>query len=583
MLIIKKAKEILPSTPLLISVVFFAAAFFRLLNLNLIEFKTDEAVNLFLASRPLFGYPFPPGGTVSSIGILNPPLFNYILFPAIAISSDPRFISFLIALVNSISIVAFFLIARRYYSTVLAFVASIFMAFSPWAILYSRKIWMQDLLVPFFVLLFLAVHKLIVEKKQVYWILYFVSSLFIIQLHQTSIIFIFLLTFSLFIKKTKPNVKYILLGLIIGALPLIPYFYYDFANKCTDCSTFFSSGAKLTVYHLEIFERPFQILSQGDFRFEMGDSIGTFAAKFPLAYKLRALFYIEYALLPLGFIFFIKKYRKFSFFAYSAVLLSAVYFLLKIESFMHYYIIIMPLLFLFLAAPFEYFIRIGGTLFKTATIILFAVLISTSIIFDISFFSFVGKQGKLNGDYGATFVSSTENGAKVKMDEKYFAGFIPLSYMFGYQPLGRMLYGNTSKKDIPMLEKILKKNPDDKITQYKILAFYTKEPETPDTLNILKQKDYFIPQYLPIYSIVYQHYLAVNFKKEFDLGAHMFFYPQHWLAHEEGGIITLTGDGYSVTIKNLGSGNMVINCVNGQNKCNNGTINEIKNSIGPVY
>lgn len=62
-------------------IIILSALIFRITNLRLIEFKVDEAINLFLASRSLFGQSFPPGGTVSSIGILNPPLFNYFLLP----------------------------------------------------------------------------------------------------------------------------------------------------------------------------------------------------------------------------------------------------------------------------------------------------------------------------------------------------------------------------------------------------------------------------------------------------------------------------------------------------------------------
>ena len=95
--------------------IFLLSLFFRITNLDLMEFKTDEAVNLLLAARPLFGHAFPPGGTVSSLGILNPPLFNYILLPIILINLDPKFVTFFIGLINSLAVALFFLIVRRYY------------------------------------------------------------------------------------------------------------------------------------------------------------------------------------------------------------------------------------------------------------------------------------------------------------------------------------------------------------------------------------------------------------------------------------------------------------------------------------
>ena len=216
-------KKVLLSNPFLFLLILLLSLIFRVTNLGLIEFKTDEAINLLLASRPLFGHPFAPGGTVSSIGILNPPLFTYLLFPLTVISLDPRWISFSIALINSISIAFLFLVIKKYYNKNIALISTILMAFSPWAIIYSRKIWTQDLLIPFFVPFFYSLHKLLIEKKQIFWIPYAIFALFLIQLHQIIIVFIAIITAFLLLQKIKINVKYILVGSAIGIVPLIPY------------------------------------------------------------------------------------------------------------------------------------------------------------------------------------------------------------------------------------------------------------------------------------------------------------------------------------------------------------------------
>ena len=148
---------------------------FRITNLDLIEFKTDEAVNLLLSAWPALHHSLPPGGTVSSIGILNPPLFNYILTPLTFFTLDPKTFSFLIGFLNSVAIAFFYLIVKNYYSQVIAFTSSVLFAFSPWAILYSRKIWNQDILVPFFVLMFYSLHKIIIDKKRIFWLTFVLS------------------------------------------------------------------------------------------------------------------------------------------------------------------------------------------------------------------------------------------------------------------------------------------------------------------------------------------------------------------------------------------------------------------------
>lgn len=62
------------------------SSIFRLTNLDLVEFKADEASNLLLATRIFFDHPLPYAGTATSVGILNPPFFIYLLIPLTLIS-----------------------------------------------------------------------------------------------------------------------------------------------------------------------------------------------------------------------------------------------------------------------------------------------------------------------------------------------------------------------------------------------------------------------------------------------------------------------------------------------------------------
>ena len=573
--------------------IFLIASIFRVTNLDLIEFKTDEAVNLLLASRPLFGHPFPPGGTVSSLGVLNPPLFNYILFPITAISLDPKFITFFIGFINSLAIAFLFLVIRKYYGLSIALITSVLMAFSPWAILYSRKIWMQDLLIPFFVVLFFSIHKLVVEKKQIFWLPYASCSFFLIQLHPISFLFIALITLFLFLQKIKINFKYIAFGLLIGLLPLIPYIAYEFANNCPDCQSLIYARNKLSFrYSPELFFRPLQILSQGNFRFILGNDTLTFAQNFPFVDALRRVFYFEYLLIPIGIFIFIKKFKNLKFLAYSTIALPFIYFSLKLEPFMHYYIIIMPLLFLFLAVAFDYFIFHKNLFLRLGSFFVLSLIIITSILFNISFFNLLKQQGGLKGDYGSAFFSTQKEieeklaSYKKRQDyyEIYLASFISLDYMYGYQPLGRMIYQNqTSKERLFFLEKKLIEDPNDPRIKHELLAFYTKSKLTLETIDLLREKRLKIPQYEPLYKQVFQDYLAQNFKKEYvssELGFR-FFYPEHWKVEKKGSEITINGDEYKIYIRNLGKAGVDVNCVDGKNKCRKETIEEIIKSIRP--
>jgi hypothetical protein len=535
---------------LLFLLIFVLSASFRITNLDLIEFKTDEAVNLLLAIRPFLGYELTPGGTVSSIGILNPPLFNYILMPIAAINWDPRFIAFAIGLINSIAIAVFFLIVKKYYSLSIALISSILFALSPWAIIYSRKIWMQDLLIPFFIIIFFSVHKLIIDKKTVYWIPYALSSLILIQLHQVSLIFVGILTIFL-VKKVKVNLKYALLGLILGLLPLIPYLLYQLSNGCPDCSAFLQARNRLSPgYSAETLLRPLQITSQGGFRFIMGEDTLTFAQAHPIADNLKKVFYLEYLLLPLGLFLFMKKFKHFNFFALSVLALPLIYFILKLEPFMHYYIVILPLLFLFLGVSIN-------SLPKNFKYILLFLLILTSIAYNYSFFNLLSKKGSLNGDYGQVYhLSKKENDTRIKnledirYEEAFLESFIPLNYTFGFEPLGKILYADTITEELPALENRLVTEPENQKVKHQLLAYFTPNAPTIATVDFFRKKSLDQPAYKPLYEEVYRYYLSHNFKKEYIYasGQIRFFYPEHWRVMENGQNLMVEEESYGVII-----------------------------------
>ena len=309
--------------PLLI---FLSAAAFRLTNLDLIEFKGDEAINLYLAARPAFGYSFTPGSTVSSIGLLNPPLLNYLLYPITKISLDPQAISFFIGLTNCLAIVFFYLIIRHYYQQTIALIASLLLTFSPWAIIFSRKIWPQDLTLPFFILLFLSYQKIRNDQREKWWLVYVTISLFLVQLHQVNLFFISLLTIFLLLSKTKLNFIYIGTGLILGLIPLFPYFIY-LINNLAHPEVFLVAKERFSPeYFPVIFIRPLQLMSQGNFSFLLGEDTLTLAQNFPLAFKLRQIFYLEYLFLPLSVFLFWKKQFHDRPLIYDSLLLPVVYF-----------------------------------------------------------------------------------------------------------------------------------------------------------------------------------------------------------------------------------------------------------------
>lgn len=548
---------------MIVAVIVILALIFRISFLGTIEFKADEAVALFIATRPLFGHPFVPGSLISSFGILNPPLFIYLLYPLTLVSQNPKWLSAAIGIINALSIGSFYLLIATYYKKSLAIITSLLLAFSPWAIIYSRKIWAQDFIIPLSIVFLWSVHKIIVDKKYSYWMWYGVSALLLIQIHQASLFFVGLLTFFLLI--TRPNIQWrkLIVGILLGSLPLIPYLVFEYHHH-------FESFAKLLSVSSEVstkrsflhFIRPFQILSQGNFYILFGSDIAEFAHTYPSLYQLRKIFYLEYVLLLLGILFFYKSYPKLRFLVYTTVLLPFIYFIAKIQPEMHYYIIVMPLLFLFLGCAFLKLWHMKQP-FRAISIVTFLSITFISIAYNYAFFTYVSQKKQLAGDYGASYKLQWERTepqvkpyeALPDYNEIVLAYFIPPNYMTGDAIFAQMLYDfESTKNNLPELEQQLLKIPIDARIYHELFAYYTREIADKELIETLREKREYQPAYQAIYNEVYGRYLHANFKKEFQSSMYpiIFEYPEHWQVEddEDQGII-IKGDDYTITIHNV--------------------------------
>lgn len=541
------------------------SSIFRLTNLDLVEFKADEASNLLLATRIFFDHPLPYAGIATSVGILNPPFFIYLLIPFTLISTDPKILSFFIALINVLSIGFFFLIIKKYYNQTLAFIASLLIAFSPWSIILSRKIWPPDMALPFVVLCIYSLHKIIVDKKMKFSIILITTLTLLSQLDLTYILFSFFLITFLFLTNNKISKKYLIIGLLIGAIPFLPYLIYELSNKCPDCSLVFNINKKLAATSsLEIFIRPFQIASQGNFRYLFGDDISIFANTFPLVYKLKAIFYMEYFLIPLGLALFWKKYEKFRFLVYAIIATLISYFFLHILPSVHYFAILIPFIFIFLGFSL-YKLLLINKLFKYLSYVLLFSIITISIAYNYSFFSLIKSKGGLSGDYGGILGKTYPERIKKFSNYKNYKNFqeiIISSYLFTSimhnSSFAQMLYPyHDTKNDLRNLDLNLQQFPDNPIIIHKLTGYYAANP-TRSTIDILTKKFKDIPEYKSIYNEILNLYLQKNYKNLYtnNILSFTFEYPQHWKATEnyEDDSVNIFGDDYLLKIsKNLNS------------------------------
>lgn len=117
---------------------------------GLTEFKADEARLLALAYDMAEGT-FARRGISSSVGFPNFPMSVWLYAIPSVVWAHPYAATLFTGLLNTLAVGGTYWLVRRFWGRPAAVVAALMLAVSPWAIIFSRKIWAQNLL-PLFVL-----------------------------------------------------------------------------------------------------------------------------------------------------------------------------------------------------------------------------------------------------------------------------------------------------------------------------------------------------------------------------------------------------------------------------------------------
>ncbi|MBI3494016.1 MAG: hypothetical protein HY047_19895 [Acidobacteria bacterium] len=178
-------------------------ALFRLYGLTAMEFKGDEqeALNLgigLLEQHPWSStHPFPTQGMLSSNGVANAPLFTWIVAAAWAATRGPVAVTRLVALTNVACLYPLWLWARRRMDDGRALLTLALCAVSPFAVIFSRKIWTQDLLLPGVLSVVWGVEWWRGGRPWRGVVLFGLAALLVGQLHQSGAIAVMLLPMAL--------------------------------------------------------------------------------------------------------------------------------------------------------------------------------------------------------------------------------------------------------------------------------------------------------------------------------------------------------------------------------------------------
>ncbi|MCX7887288.1 MAG: hypothetical protein N3B01_08585, partial [Verrucomicrobiae bacterium] len=209
-------------------------AWLRFQRLDLLEFKGDEAYAMHVVLRALDGGGWPQVGLVSSVKILNPPLFLYLLAPLFAISASPVFVCCAIATLNLLAVVIAWHVGRKYYGATAGTVAALLFAVSPWAVIYSRKIWAQDFVPLFAACVVWALHAVVFggRRAAIFWVVLLV--LLCPQVHFSGLALWGGVVGVLLWLRPKIDWRWAVGGLVAAVVPLLPYLRHQVAHNWED-------------------------------------------------------------------------------------------------------------------------------------------------------------------------------------------------------------------------------------------------------------------------------------------------------------------------------------------------------------
>jgi len=255
------------------------AAYLRLNNLELTEFKLDEAHVCSRAAEFLASGRPPLIGIGSSVGAANPPFFIYLAAIPVSLSKNPAVIAGFIALLNVGAVLGCYLLTREYFGEKAGLIATLLFAVSTWAVFYSRKIWAQDLLPPFVGLFFAAVFSTIVKRKPRQLILVFLWLACLIQLHLSALALIPLVALLLLVFRSRISLIPLLAGLLVFVLIFAPYIYYDATHDWINFRTFIEVSRGPGTFDLKSAQYAAQIMAGQGYHALAGASFKEFLAE----------------------------------------------------------------------------------------------------------------------------------------------------------------------------------------------------------------------------------------------------------------------------------------------------------------
>jgi len=227
--------------------VFLIGTFLRFYRLNaFITFLGDQGRDAIVIKRILFFEHFPAIGAPTSIGqVYLGPFYYYFIAPWLLLFNlNPLGLAFGVALISSVFILINYLLIKELFNEKIAFMSTVFLAFSKTIIEFSRFSWNPNLLPYFSFLLYYFFVKSLRDKKYMWSFLSGMFLSFSLQLHYLSLFFIpsIILLYCLELIRKKGEIVKILKNAGVLFISFIffsvPLFIFDFRHNFLNLNNF---------------------------------------------------------------------------------------------------------------------------------------------------------------------------------------------------------------------------------------------------------------------------------------------------------------------------------------------------------
>ncbi|HUV90607.1 MAG TPA: glycosyltransferase family 39 protein [Anaerolineae bacterium] len=193
---------------------------------TLAEFKRDEATVVRRALAIAYEGDLPATGADSSRGMALLPLTLYLMAIPLRLWRDPLATVLFTGLLNGLAVWACYGLGRAYFGRSVGLLAAFLFAVSPWAVVYGRKIWSQNL--PLVTLgFFAALLATFVRGKPWALVGAFVGLAALVGLHLGGLAFIPILAIAVLLYRKQVARWPFLVGLALFLLALSPYVVHD--------------------------------------------------------------------------------------------------------------------------------------------------------------------------------------------------------------------------------------------------------------------------------------------------------------------------------------------------------------------